>query len=240
MSLLITVCARGGSKGVPGKNIRSIDGKPLMAYTVAHALAYAKKTGADTALSTDSNEIRAVATSCGLKSEYVRPAELASDTAGKLPVIRHLVMHEEQRRGKSYEYILDLDVTAPLRTYEDLDAAFAMLKAKPAALNLFSVSFPKHNPYFDMVEQGPDGFVKLCKKPETAMLSRQQGPRVFELNNSFYFYRRAFFEPQDPALVERAIAYQMDHMCFEIDDAIEMDFLEYLLKNDKLDFDFPR
>jgi CMP-N,N'-diacetyllegionaminic acid synthase len=213
MSLLITVCARGGSKGVPGKNIASIYGKPLMAYTVAHALQYAKTADADIALSTDDDAIRSVAAEHGLVSDYIRPAELATDACGKLPVIRDLLLHEEKERGKTYEYVLDLDVTAPLRTMDDIDAAFELLKKNPTALNLFSVSFPVHNPYFDMVEEGKDGFWHLVKKPNTPMLSRQQGPRVYELNNSFYFYRRSFFEPKDPKLVEKTLVYVMDHVC---------------------------
>lgn len=238
MSLLITICARGGSKGVPGKNIRLVNGLPLIAYSIRHALMYAKHMGADIALSTDSEEIRRVAAEHGLKSDYVRPASLATDAAGKLPVLRHLVNHEEQTRGKTYEYIMDLDVTSPLRTIEDLDKAFDMLKKTPEALNIFTVSFPTHNPYFDMVEEGKDGFCHLVKTPETAMLSRQQGPKVFDENASFYFYRRAFFEPEEPTLPHRSLAYLVPHTCFEIDSALDMEFLEYLLKHDKLDFAF--
>lgn len=240
MSLLITLCARGGSKGIPGKNIRPVSGLPLIAYSIRHALLYAQRTGADAALSTDSEEIRRVVAEHGLPSSYVRPTELASDTAGKLPVLRHLLLHEEQERGKRYNFLLDLDVTSPLRTLDDLNQAFTLLEAHPKALNLFSVSPPAHNPYFDMVEEGEDGFVHLVKTPGATMLSRQQGPNVFELNASFYFYRRAFFESEVPSLMERALAYIMPHMCFEIDSILDMELLEYLLKHDKLDFTLPR
>lgn len=239
MSLLITICGRGGSKAVPGKNIRMVAGLPLIAYSIRHAQSFAGRTGADVALSTDSDEIRCVAAEYGLKSGFIRPADLATDGAGKLPVIRHLLLHEEQARGKTYDYVLDLDITSPLRTQEDLQNAFALLQSNTRALNLFSVSFPAHNPYFDMVEMGEDGFARLCKKPKTAMLSRQQGPRVFELDNSFYFYRRAFFASENPELIGRTIVYEMPHMCFEIDTLRDMEFLEYLLKHDKMDFTFP-
>lgn len=238
MQLLITICARGGSKGIPGKNIRPVNGVPLMAYSIRHAFAYAKKTGADIALSTDDTAIRGVAAEYGLISEYVRPPALATDASGKLPVIRDLLLHEEHRLGKTYDCVLDLDVTAPLRTIDDLEKASAMLEANPDALNLFSVSFPVHNPYFDMVEEGEDGFLHLVKTPSTPMLARQQGPKVYELNNSFYFYRRAFFEPADLQLYGKSLGYFMDHMCFEIDAPIELEFLEYLLLQGKLDFPF--
>ncbi|ALM10310.1 MAG TPA: acylneuraminate cytidylyltransferase family protein [Candidatus Peribacter riflensis] len=240
MSLLITICARGGSKGIPGKNIRPVNGQPLIAYSIRHAQMYAEhRGGADIALSTDSDDIRRVAAEYGLKSDYVRPAALASDSAGKLPVLRDLVVHEETVRGKTYEYILDLDVTSPLRTTEDLDAAFAKIEAKPDALNIFTVSFPTHNPYFDMVEEGKDGFVHLVKKPAANVLSRQEGPKVYDENASFYFYRRAYFEQAELHLPDRSLAYLMPHPCFEIDAPLDMDFLEYLLKHDKLNFSFP-
>lgn len=241
VSLLITICARGGSKGIPGKNIRPVNGLPLIVYSIRHAQMYAEHIGgADLTLSTDSEEIRNVAAKHGLQSDYIRPAELASDSAGKLPVLRDVLLHEEQQRKKKYDYLLDLDVTSPLRTMEDLDRAFALLESHPEALNLFSVSPPAHNPYFDMVEEGEDGFFHLVKMPDATMLSRQQGPKVFDLNASFYFYRRAFFEPQTPVLLERALAYVMPHMCFEIDSPLDMELLEYLLKNDRLDYTLPR
>src|SRR3989344_8226804 len=84
MNLLITICARGGSKGIPGKNVRLVNGTPLIVYTIRHALEYAKKTGADVELSTDDDTIRNVAAKEGLTTYYSRPAELSTDTAGKL------------------------------------------------------------------------------------------------------------------------------------------------------------
>jgi CMP-N-acetylneuraminic acid synthetase len=96
MQLLITLCARGGSKGIPGKNIKSVGGKPLIAYSIAHAQAFAAKHSADIALSTDSEEIRTVAESCGLQTNYVRPAHLSGDDVGKIPVIADLVKNSEE------------------------------------------------------------------------------------------------------------------------------------------------
>lgn len=238
MNLLITICARGGSKGIPGKNIRPVNGTPLMVYSIRHALAYAKKTGADVELSTDDEKIKAVAAEAGLKTDYVRPAALGSDGAGKLETIEDLLLHAERKNKKRYDYVLDLDVTSPLRTMEDLDNAFAMIEKNPSARNLFSVSFPKHNPYFDMVELQEDGFVGLVKEPEKQMVARQEGPRVYEVNASFYFYRRSFFEEHPLIIIKKTLAYEVPHMCFELDDMMEFELLDYLLRENKLDFDF--
>lgn len=238
MNLLITICARGGSKGIPGKNIRPINGMPLIVYSIQHALAYAKKTGADIELSTDSDDIKTVAAKAGLKTDYQRPVELSTDLVGKLDTLQHVVRDTEKRRGKTYDMILDLDVTSPLRTIADLDAAQKMMDENPKARNLFSVSFPKHNPYFDMVEPNAEGFYELSKKPDAQMTARQQGPKVFELNASFYYYRRAFFEESPLILMKNSLAYVMPHMCFELDDMEEFALLEYLITQKKLDFNF--
>lgn len=237
MSLLITLCARGGSKGIPGKNIRPINGMPLIAYTIRHAQTFVQKAQADIALSTDSDEIRAVAEKFDLKSDYIRPAELASDTAGKLPALRHLLLHEEQRLNKRYDYLLDLDVTSPLRTVADLEQGFALLEKDPQALNLFSVSPAQRSPYFNMVEQGADGYMHLCKKPEAAILSRQNAPKVYDMNASFYFYRRAFFDrDRQSAISERSLVYEMPHRCFDLDTPEDFAFMEFLLSQNQLGF----
>lgn len=237
MSLLITLCARGGSKGIPGKNIRPINGVPLMAYTIRHAQAYAKKTGADIALSTDSDEIRNVAAQHGLKSDYIRPADLASDTAGKLPALQHLLLFEEQRLKKQYDYLLDLDVTSPLRTVADLEQGFALLERDGAALNLFSVSPARRSPYFNMVERGEDGYFHLCKKPAATLLARQSAPKVYDMNASFYFYRRAFFDSaSQSAVTGHSLIYEMSHLCFDLDTPDDFAYMEYLLRQKKLDF----
>jgi len=237
MSLLITLCARGGSKGIPGKNIRPVNGVPLIAYSIRHAQAFAKKTGADIALSTDSADIRAVAETFGLAIDYFRPAELATDSAGKVEVLRHLLLHEEHRRGKRYEYLLDLDITSPLRTIEDLERGFQRLQQDPKALNLFSVSPARRNPYFNMVEEGKDGYVHLSKEPGDAFLCRQHAPKVYDMNASFYFYRRAFFEDGPSGVVtERSLCHVMPHECFDLDDLGDFVYLEYLISQKRLDF----
>jgi CMP-N,N'-diacetyllegionaminic acid synthase len=239
MELLITVCARGGSKGIPRKNIRPVAGTPLIAYSIRHALAFARETQADVTLSTDDEEIRTIAASYGLNSTYTRPGALATDVAGKLPVLRDVLEYEERQRSKRYDILLDLDVTSPLRTLEDLREGFAEFLADPKALTLFSVSPPKHNPYFDMVERADDSYVSISKVPTQAVLSRQTGPRVFELNASFYFYRRLFFETERTTpITECTRVYVMPHMCFELDELIDYEFLEYLVGNGKLDFSF--
>lgn len=141
MDILLTICARGGSKGIPGKNIKMMNGKPLIWYTIQTARMFQKRVpNVDIVLSTDSDEIRRVAKECGLDSDYKRPDYLANDTCGKIDAIKDVLLHYEQQYGKRYDYLLDMDVTSPLRTVDDLLAAFKIIEEEKAAINLYSVS----------------------------------------------------------------------------------------------------
>jgi CMP-N,N'-diacetyllegionaminic acid synthase len=235
MNILITLCARGGSKGIPGKNVRRINGEPLLALSVRVAKQFAARYASDIALSTDDAAIRGVAESLGIVTAYNRPPELSTDTAGKIETINSLLLWEEAGRGKQYDFILDLDITSPLRNLEDLEAAFDIIRKDAAALNLFSVNKANRNPYFNMVEQQPDGYYGLVKKGQ--FLTRQSAPAVYDLNASFYFYRRAFFSGTRAITInERSLVYVMPHICFDLDHPIDFDIMEYLLVNNKLDF----
>ena len=238
MNLLITICVRGGSKGIPGKNIRKLNGIPLIAYTIFVAQRFAQKYGADISLSTDSLEIVNTASDFRLITNYVRPQELATDDAGKIPTIKHLLLYEEQSRNKKYEYILDLDVTSPLRSIQDLEESFDMIKSNDSALNIFSVSPPNRNPYFNMVEPKADGFCKLVKD-DFVIKSRQAAPIVYDMNASFYFYRRRFFDQDwQTAITDKSMFYLIPHICFDLDHSIDFTIMETLVKGKLLDFEF--
>jgi CMP-N,N'-diacetyllegionaminic acid synthase len=236
MEILITLCARGGSKGIPGKNIRMLNGTPLIAITIGHALKFAEIYSAKISLSTDDLVIKQVAEKYGLKTQYIRPLKLSGDEVGKLETIKDLLDYEEGISSEKYEYILDLDITSPLRNINDLISAFELLRNNVDSVNLFSVSYASRNPYFNMVEKKDNGFYGLVKNGN--FLTRQSTPIVYELNASFYFYKRFFFEQEDlKTISERSMIYLMPHICFDLDHPYDFDFMEFLLQNDKLGFD---
>jgi len=233
--ILITICARGGSKGIPGKNIRPINGMPLIAYSINHAKQFASVHTATIALSTDSDEILNAAGSLGLETGYKRPAELSLDATGKIETIDHILKYEQQRTGKHFDFILDLDVTSPFRNLTDLEKAYAIITNDKNCLNLFSVSKAHRNPYFNMVEKKDDGYYDLIKRGE--FKTRQSAPPVYDLNASFYFYRSEFFDRGFKTVItEKAQIYLVPHMCFDLDHPVDFEFMEFLLKNNKLDF----
>lgn len=235
-NILVTICARGGSKGIPGKNIKMLNGIPLIAYTIKVGKLFAEKYSADISLSTDDNSIKKVAEQFGLYTVYQRPSEFATDKAGKIEAIKDLLLFEEKTNSKIYDFVLDLDVTSPMRTIEDLENAYNILHNTPAAYNIFSVSPANRNPYFNMVESKNDGFVSLVKKSEV-IKCRQEAPDVYDLNASFYFYRRFFFEDGwKTCFTDKSLAYVVPHICFDLDNPIDFVIMEVLLREKLLDF----
>ncbi len=239
MNILITICARGGSKGIPGKNIKLISGKPLIAYSIDLTNKLKEKWTVKVALSTDDSEIKQVAATYGIHTDYERPKFLATDAAGKIDTIKNLLIYEESLIDFKYDFILDLDVTSPLRTANDIEKALEIINKMPNAKNLFSVNNAARNPYFNMVEQKNDGFYGLVKtNPDGTSLTRQSAPKVFDMNASFYWYRRSFFDSDaKSAITDKSLVYVMDHICFDLDHPVDFLFMEYLLENNKLDFE---
>lgn len=234
MKILITICARGGSKGIPGKNIKPLNGQPLIGYSIAVAKEFQSVfEGTDIMLSTDSEEIIRVAGVCGLKSDYKRPEYLANDTVGKIDAIKDLVLYSESKQGQTYDYILDLDVTSPLRNLQDLKIAFDILRSDENAINLFSVSEAGRSPYFNMVEQKENGYYAQVKMPDNNVFTRQSAPQVYDLNASFYFYKRSFFDMgYKGAITDRSLVYKVPHICFDLDHPIDFEIISYF--NDSL------
>jgi CMP-N,N'-diacetyllegionaminic acid synthase len=239
MNFLITICARCGSKGIPGKNIKDLNGLPLIAYSINLAKKFASQFDNVTiALSTDSNEIREVAAQYGLNTTYNRAEFLSGDDAGKIDVIKDVLLYEESFLGTKFDYVLDLDVTSPLRNLKDLEVAYKLISANVEALTLFSVSPAGRSPYFNMVEIKDNGFYAQVKKTEGTILTRQSAPAVYDLNASFYFYKRSFFDlGYKGVITDNSLIYVVPHLCFDLDHIIDFEFLAYLLANNKLDFE---
>lgn len=205
MKLLITICGRAGSKGVKNKNIKPFIGKPLVLYTISAALLYREAHAndhIDICVSSDSEELLRLADRFELACIH-RPEDLSQDTASKVSVIRHAALQMEKERNLRYDLILDLDITSPLRTLEDMENAiekiFCSAEADVDIANdanaeagfitdvVFSVVPSRRNPYFNMVEirEGKAGRIF-----ERAFTIRQQAPAVYDMNASIYCYRR--------------------------------------------------
>lgn len=229
--ILLTICARGGSKGVKNKNIRPLHGQPLLAYTIKHALDWG--VARQVVVSTDSEAIRDVAIQYGAQAPFVRPAELASDEAAKLPVIQHTLMESEKFYGDTYDIVVDLDPTAPMRTVNDLDNCLGLFLERDYK-HLFSVVPAHKNPYFNMVEIDSAGRIRLCKELDPLPVRRQDAPEVFSVNASIYLYSRSWLmEDREIAITktgEVGIYIMDDYAGIDIDREIDFRFVEFLMK----------
>jgi CMP-N,N'-diacetyllegionaminic acid synthase len=229
-NILIFIGARGGSKGVKGKNIRSLAGKPLIVHTIKQALKWGK--AKRVVVSTDSPNIAKIAKQAGALVPFLRPAQLASDKAPKLLAVKHCLAECEKLLDDNYDIVVDLDATAPIRSIKDLDACLRLfLKYKPTTL--FSVVSAHKNPYFNMVEEKKDGRIELCKKLPGRIVRRQDAPKVYAMNASIYFYQRDYLaNTENPSpITNNSRVYVMDELSgVDIDREIDFKFVEFLVK----------
>lgn len=183
MKTIATICARGGSVGVPRKNVRLLLGLPLIAHTIQQAIA----TPAIDAVyvSTDDPEIAEVAAAHGAIVPFLRPSELATGTAPKIPVIQHLCDWVLSHDGP-FDRIVDLDPTSPLRTLADIDACLALLDEQTDTV--ITAFESEKNPYFNMVEHKSDGNIALVCSSAGGVVARQLAPHVYSMNASIYVW----------------------------------------------------
>ena len=225
---LCTICARGGSKGVPGKNIRMLAGKPLIAHSIDHA----KQSGLfeAVAVSSDSEEILRVAKNHGADYLIKRPDYMASDTAGKVPAIAHAMREAEKQSGKQYEILVDLDATSPLRIPEDIIGGVKLLEEQ--GCNSVITGAPAHrSPYFNLVERGNDGTVALSKQLPGKIVRRQDSPECFDMNASIYVWKRSAILSDNPSVFypDTRIYVMPRERSLDIDEPIDFDIVELIL-----------
>jgi len=192
--LLAVIPARGGSQGLPGKNVRPLAGLPL----IAHSVLLAKRCPeiARCVVSTDSEEIAAAAKSHGADVPFMRPAELAGSKAPLWPVLRHALESVERQEGRPYEYLLLLDPTSPTRLPEDVRGAFLRLKSVPEANGILSVSKPYYSPvWHGVVERG--GWMSDLFPEYAQVTRRQEIPDAFNVNGLIYIWRVPFMKAND-------------------------------------------
>ncbi len=228
MTRICTVCARAGSKGVKGKNLRPIGGLPL----IAHSLRQALQSGLFEviAVSSDSAEILDTARKHGATELIERPAELATDTAAKLPVIRHAVEQIEMRLRTRFDTCVDLDATSPLRSADDIRDAVQLLESSPGATNVITAMPARRSPYFNMVERRTDGSIGLSKPADPPFVRRQDAPACFDMNASIYVWTRAALVSDTPLFNAGTRLHVMpEERSIDIDSDLDFLFVDFLM-----------
>lgn len=207
MRVLALIPARGGSKGVPRKNIKPLAGKPLLAYTAEAALAAKHLTRI--VLSTDDEEIAAVGRACGLDVPFLRPAELALDTTPTLPVVQH-ALRWLMSEGETFDALCLLQPTNPLRRAADIDACLELFAAQQADTVFTVLRVPaEHNPHW-VYFKTDDGSLRLSTGEAAPIPRRQDLPAAFHREGSVYVTRTEIVLAQNSLYSQRVLGFEID------------------------------
>jgi CMP-N,N'-diacetyllegionaminic acid synthase len=225
--ILGNIGARKGSKGVPGKNFRPLCGKPLIDWSLDQLFAN-PRIGA-VVVSTDDEAIYAHAIAKGALQIGLRPAHLATDSAGKWGVWQHALAVSEALTGP-VEAFLDLDCTSPLRLPQDIDAALDLYLTDHPDM-VMSCCEARKNPYFNLVEPDSSGALHVSKPLPGGVVARQQAPAVYEHAASTYVVDPAYLKRAKGLWEGRVIPYLMPpERCVDIDTPFDFRLVEFLMQ----------
>jgi N-acylneuraminate cytidylyltransferase len=227
MTTVAFIFARDGSKGLPGKNIRLLAGKPLIGWSIEHARSV--KRIERVIVSTDSEEIAAVAREFGAEVPFMRPAELARDDTPEWLAWRHALAFLQESEGALPEAMLSVPTTAPLRLSIDLENCLDEF-AKGDADVVITVSEAHRNPWFNMVKENSDGSVALVMHPASGITRRQDAPAVFDIATVAYVARPQFIMQQLGTFSGRVRAVKIPvERAIDIDTLLDFELAEYLI-----------
>lgn len=237
MNILFTICGRAGSKGLTGKNLKFFNGYPLIAYTLSAIELFKSQTEHEVfiALNTDSQKLKESVSKMPNILLVDREKELTTDTVSKMKVICDTYFKAEKLINVKFDYVIDLDLTSPLRTVEDIKNLIKQKEINQDLDVIFSVVDARRNPYFNMVEIEGE-HVKLVNKSN--FTARQQAPSIYDMNASMYLYDPKFLMKNDYIFNGKCGIIKMkDYMVLDIDSQEDFEWMEYiyikLLKEDQ-------
>lgn len=224
--ILVIIPARGGSKGVPGKNIKLLNGKPLITYTIDIARNFFSDE--QICVSTDDDDIIKVVEDYELRIPFKRPNDLATDTATSRDVIIHALEYYKNK-GKDYKYTLLLQPTSPFRRVQDVEKGLEIARQNPKFELIVSVKESDSNPYFGMYIEDEEG--KLQRLMKETFTRRQDCPKVWEVNGAFYLLRNDAFYKKDSLSEMNMFSFEMNKIySTDIDTPLDWAFAEFLIQ----------
>ena len=230
MKTLFLIPARGGSKGIPRKNIKEFAGKPLILYAVEQAMALADTQ--DICVSTDDMEIKSVVENHGLPVPFLRPAELASDKAGSYETMLH-ALNFYQTQGIQYDTLILLQPTSPFRTVQHIREAWKIYKESEDCDMVVSVKEAESNPYYAMFKENENGYLQPLFP--TRYTRRQDCPVAYEYNGAVYVIRVASLRKCPLSGFEKIIKYKMDSVSsLDLDTPLDWEFAEFIHYKDSI------
>ena len=220
------IAARGGSKGVTRKNIRLLAGKPLIAYAIESSIK--SKIFSHVVVSTEDKEIARISQKFGAEVPFLRPKKLAADSTGMTEVILH-GLKKLHALGYDFDTFVNRDCTVPFLRNKDVAGSIRLLKRKNCNA-VFGVYRQHLNPYFNIMELGSNGFLKIVKDEEKRPISRQTAPIVYQLNGLFTYNTEKFFEYRNDILLN-ALPYEIPiETGFMIDTEFEFKLAEFIIQ----------
>ena len=229
MKILVIIPARGGSKGIPHKNIKPLNGKPLIYYTIDEAREIVGDD--DICVSTDDPEIIKCVEDYGLNVPFVRPEELATDTAGTYEVLLHALNFYE-KLGRHYDVILLLQNTSPFRKAEQIKEALKLYRENIDMV--VSVKECAANPYYCVFEENGDGYLHICKG-DGNIFRRQDAPKVYEYNGAIYIMNAEKLKATHMHKMQKRIKYVMDALSsFDLDTMWDWQMAEIIINQKKI------
>lgn len=229
--ILGTVCARGGSRGIPDKNVRPLLGKPLIAWSIEHAITTAEIDRV--VVSTDSESIAEAARAAGAEVPFLRPEALAGAQTGKFDVWKHVVEACSAHYGEEYEALVDLDCTSPLREPDDVSRAIEQFRqGRDRGVDaVFSICDARKNPYFNLVEPDREGALRMSKQRATTVVRRQDAPTVYEHVASIYVLDPNYVRCATHLLDGHTEGYDIGAAkSLDIDSELDFEMIEFLMR----------
>ena len=224
MSSLIIITARGGSKGLKNKNIKILNGFPLIYYTIKEAIKIFNKK--DIIVSTDSINIKKVSEKYGLNVPFLRPKDISGDKASSQDVLLHALNFIEKKRKIKYENVILLQPTSPLRKSKHIKECLSLFNKDIDMVA--SVKLTKSNPYYVLFEENNNGFLKKIKSSN--VIRRQDLPKVWEFNGAVFVINRNSLKLKKITDFNKIIKYVMDDKSsIDIDDIYDFKLCEFIL-----------
>ena len=227
MTTVAFIFARGGSKGLPGKNIRLLAGKPLIAWSIEHA--HSVKRIERVIVSTDSEEIAAVARDFGAEVPFMRPAELARDDSPEWLAWRHAIEWVRARVG-DFDRFISLPATAPMRLVEDVRTCLEALDEQTDVI--LTMTPAQRSPWFNMVKADDSGFLSILVEGEQKIIRRQDAPQAYDLTTLAYVLRPNFIMNHDNIWQGRVRGVLIpQERAIDIDTEYDLKIAEFLMTN---------
>lgn len=226
MNILVIIPARGGSKGIPGKNIKPLGGKPLICYAIDVARAIVDDE--HICVSTDDDQIIRVVEQYGLSVPFIRPAELATDTAGSYGVLLH-ALNLYESKGELFDAVVLLQVTSPFRTANHVKEALDLYNKNLDMV--VSVKETDSNPYYLCFEEDTEGMLHISKG-DGHYTRRQDCPPVYEYNGAIYIINPESMKAMPLNKFKKRVKYVMDREhSVDIDTMMDWMIAEYMITN---------